>query len=47
MPACQFLIGWFPFSVFETDGSDVSGLGFIKVGQPGKFQFELDQLEIK
>ncbi len=37
----------FPFSVFETDGSDVSGLGFIKVGQPGKFQFQLDQVEIK
>ena len=37
----------FPFSVFETDGSDLSGIGFIKVGQPGKFQFELDQVEIK
>jgi len=37
----------FPFSAFETDGGDLSGIGFIKVGQPGKFQFELDQVEIK
>jgi len=37
----------FPFSVFETDGSDLSGIGFIKVSGPGKFQFELDQMEIK
>ena len=37
----------FPFSVFETDGSDLSGIGFIKVSGPGKFQFELDQVEIK
>jgi hypothetical protein len=37
----------FPFSVFETDGSDLSGIGFIKVSGPGKFQFTLDQLEIK
>jgi Fibronectin type III-like domain/Complex I intermediate-associated protein 30 (CIA30) len=37
----------FPFSVFETDGGDVSGLGFIKIGQPGKFQFQLDQVEIR
>jgi hypothetical protein len=37
----------FPFSAFETDGGDLSGIGFIKVGQPGKFQFELDQVEIR
>jgi hypothetical protein len=37
----------FPLSTFDTDGSDLSGLGFVQVGQPGKFQFELDQLEIK
>ncbi|HMD76799.1 MAG TPA: CIA30 family protein [Terracidiphilus sp.] len=37
----------FPFSVFETDGSDLSGLGFVHVMEPGKFQFEIDQLEIK
>ncbi len=37
----------FPFSTFETDGSDLSGLGFIHVQEPGKFQFEIDQLEIK
>jgi beta-glucosidase len=37
----------FPFSTFETDGSDLAGLGFVLAQQPGKFQFEVDQLEIK
>jgi hypothetical protein len=37
----------FPFSTFETDGSDLTGLGFVHVQEPGKFQFEIDQLEIK
>ncbi|MGP8175695.1 MAG: CIA30 family protein [Terracidiphilus sp.] len=37
----------FPFPAFETDGSDLSGLGFIHAQEPGKFQFEIDQLEIK
>jgi beta-glucosidase len=37
----------FPFSTFETDGSDLSGLGFVHAQEPGKFQFQLDQLEIK
>jgi beta-glucosidase len=36
----------FPFSAFETDGSDLSGIGFIR-GQPGKFEFQIDQMEIK
>jgi hypothetical protein len=37
----------FPFSTFETDGSDLSGIGFIRVGDLGKFQFDIDQVEIK
>ena len=37
----------FPFSTFDTDGSDLSGLGFVLAQQPGKFQFQLDQVEIK
>ena len=37
----------FPFSTFETDGSDLSGIGFIRAQEPGKFQFEIDELEIK
>ena len=37
----------FPFSTFETDGSDLTGIGFIKPMEPGKFQFEIDELEIK
>ncbi len=37
----------FPFSAFETDGSDLSGIGFLRAQEPGKFQFELDALEIK
>ena len=37
----------FPFSTFETDGSDMSGIGFIRVQEPGKFQFQIDEVEIK
>jgi beta-glucosidase len=37
----------FPFSTFETDGSDLTGLGFVHAQEPGKFQFQIDQLEIK
>jgi len=37
----------FPLSTFETDGSDLSGLGFIRAQEPGQFQFEIDQLEIQ
>jgi hypothetical protein len=37
----------FPFSAFDTDGSDLTGLGFIRILEPAKFQFQLDQLEIK
>ena len=37
----------FPFSTFETDGSDLSGIGFLRAQEPGKFQFEIDELEIK
>lgn len=36
----------FPFSTFETDGSDLTAIGFIRVSDPGKFQFEIDQVEI-
>jgi hypothetical protein len=37
----------FPFSIFETDGSDISGLGFIRMQDQGKFQFQIDEVEIK
>jgi hypothetical protein len=37
----------FPFSTFETDGSDIGGIGFIRVQEPGKFQFQIDEVEIK
>jgi beta-glucosidase len=37
----------FPFSAFETDGSDLSGIGFIRLQEPGKIQLQIDQLEIK
>jgi len=53
MPAMtQFVAGpeWkqysFPFTTFQTDGGDLSGLVFAAV-QTGGFEFELDQLEIK
>ncbi|MGA7924768.1 MAG: CIA30 family protein [Candidatus Sulfotelmatobacter sp.] len=54
MPAMQpFVAGadWkqysFPISSFETDGHDVTNLAFARGQEPGKFDFEIDQLEIK
>jgi hypothetical protein len=54
MPAMkQFAAGpdWkqysFPISDFGTDGSDITGLAFASAGTPGKFAFELDEVEIK
>jgi beta-glucosidase len=37
----------FPFSTFDTDGGDLTAIGFIRLQQPGKFQFAIDQVEIK
>ncbi|HEY2860808.1 MAG TPA: CIA30 family protein [Terracidiphilus sp.] len=37
----------FPFSAFETDGGDLTGIGFIRAGQPGKLKFQIDQVEIR
>jgi beta-glucosidase len=54
MPAMQtFVAGadWkqysFPISSFETDGHDVTNLAFARGQEPGKFDFEIDQVEIK
>ena len=54
MPAMtQFVAGpeWkqytFPFSTFQTDGGDLTGLAFAATQPPGKFEFELDDVEIK
>jgi hypothetical protein len=37
----------FPFSAFDTDGSDLSGIGVVRLLQPGKFEFQIDEFEIK
>jgi len=37
----------FPMSKFQTDGSDITALAFASARNPGKFRFELDQLEIR
>ena len=37
----------FPFSTFQTDGGDLSGLAFVSAQKTGKFEFEIDQVEIK
>ena len=37
----------FPFSTFETDGSDLSGIGFIGIQGAGSFEFQIDEVEIK
>ena len=54
MPAMtQFVAGpeWkqftFPFSTFQTDGGDLTELVFAASQPAGKFEFQLDQLEIK
>jgi len=54
MPAMtQFVAGkeWkqykFPFTTFQTDGSDLSALVFAASQPPGKFAFEIDDVEIK
>jgi hypothetical protein len=54
MPAMQFFAAgpeWkqysFPLSKFNTDGGDLSGLLFARGQAPGKFEFELDEVEIK
>lgn len=54
MPAIQpFLAGpeWkqcsFDISSFQTTGTEIRGLIFARGQEPGKFEFELDQVEIK
>jgi beta-glucosidase len=54
MPAMtQFTAGpeWkeysFPFSTFQTDGGDLTSLAFVAAQQPGKFEFEIDEVQIK
>ncbi|HZR66837.1 MAG TPA: CIA30 family protein [Terriglobales bacterium] len=37
----------FPLSDFQTDGHDITGLVFAHAQEPGKFEFEIDELEIK
>jgi Complex I intermediate-associated protein 30 (CIA30) len=37
----------FPFTTFQTDGGDITELLFAAMQPPGKFEFQIDQLEIK
>jgi beta-glucosidase len=37
----------FPISAFKVDGSDLTGVAFIKGMGTGKFEFEIDEVEIK
>ncbi|HEY0797197.1 MAG TPA: glycoside hydrolase family 3 N-terminal domain-containing protein [Acidisarcina sp.] len=37
----------FPFTTFETDGSDITSVGFVRAGAAAKFSFQLDQVEIR
>jgi hypothetical protein len=37
----------FPISSFKTDGSDLTGVAFVKAMGAGKFEFEIDEVEIK
>ena len=54
MPAMtQFVAGkeWkqytFPFTTFQTDGSDLMEFLFAASQSPGKFEFQIDDVEIK
>jgi beta-glucosidase len=54
MPAIvPFAIGpeWkqysFPWSAFKTDAGDLRGIAFAHAQEPGKFEFEIDEVEIK
>ncbi|MFI5071328.1 MAG: hypothetical protein ACHP8A_10610, partial [Terriglobales bacterium] len=40
----QFL---FPFSQFHTDGHDLLGIVFAHAQEPGKFEFEIDEVRIQ
>ncbi len=37
----------FPFSEFHTDGHDVLGIAFAHAQEPGKFEFEIDEVKIQ
>jgi hypothetical protein len=37
----------FPISSFETDGHDINAIAFARAQDPGKFEFEIDEVEIK
>jgi len=37
----------FPISDFDTDGRDVTGIAFARSQEAGKFEFEIDEVEIK
>ncbi len=37
----------FPWSDFKTDAHDVTGIAFAHAQEPGKFEFEIDEVEIK
>ena len=37
----------FPLSDFQTDGHDITGIAFAHAQQPGKFEFEIDEVQVK
>lgn len=37
----------FAFTTFQIDGGDLSGLAFVHAQEPGKFEFEIDEVAIK
>ena len=37
----------FPFTTFQTDGGDLMEFLFAASQPPGKFEFQIDQVEIK
>jgi hypothetical protein len=37
----------FPIASFKIDGADMTGVAFLKAMGNGKFEFEIDEVEIK
>ncbi len=47
VPGAEWKQYSFPFSSFNTDGHDITGIAFAHAQEPGKFEFEIDAVEIK
>jgi hypothetical protein len=47
VPGPEWKQFFFPLSNFGTDGHDITGVVFARAQEEGKFEFEIDEVEIK